>query len=281
MSAVKIIPDMPEEQYHASTAFSSTGAKRILKSPAVFDWWRKHPEPPKAEFDLGHAVHSRVLGVGAQVVAYPAKVLATNGAASTNAAKAWAAEQRAAGLIPVKQDVADNVSRMAEAVLKSKTARAFLEQEGTPEASVFATDPETGIELRARFDFLPTGSARRRVAVDLKTATDASKGGFERAVARLRYDVQDAHYRHAIGIDPEWEELEFVFVAVESDPPHHVLVSHLNADFAHMGKTDAARARRLYAECLQTDTWPGYPDEVVSLQPPMFAVYDFQDAHDD
>ncbi|TXK17379.1 PD-(D/E)XK nuclease-like domain-containing protein [Homoserinibacter sp. GY 40078] len=280
MTAARVRANYPEGKYHEHPALSATGAKRILKSPRTFDYWRTHPQPPKDEFDLGHAVHAKVLGVGAQIAVYPRDVLATNGAASTSAAKEWAAQQRAAGRVPVKRDVADKVNAMAEAVLGSTTARALLEQDGTPEATIFNTDPETGIDLRARFDFLPKRTGRRRIAVDLKTTTDASPAGFARAVARFRYDVQQPHYLHTY--DPSGApDLEFAFVAVESEPPHHVLVAALDSDFVSIGVTDAAHARRLFAECARSNTWPGYPDEVVLLKPPMFHVYDFQDAHND
>jgi hypothetical protein len=266
---------MPEAEYHAHPALSSTGAKRLLKSPALFEWHRTHVEKPKAAFDLGHAVHAKVLGVGAPLAVYPKEMLAKDGAASTADAKNWAADQRAAGKIPVHAHVAEQVDNMAEAVLRKGTEHAALfDQGGDPEVSVFNTDPETGIALRARFDYL--GGA----AVDLKTTTDATKGGFERAIARFRYDVSRAHYLHTL--DPERLEppLDFWFVAVETEPPYHVAYGVLDPDFVNTGEVDAAKARAIFAACTESGLWPGLPRRAQLFRPPMFHVYDFADSQE-
>jgi len=78
-----IVLDLPESQYHSRPELSSTEARRLLDSPAKFKWAQTHPQAPKAEFDLGHAVHEKVLGVGGGIAVIPDDVLASNGAVST------------------------------------------------------------------------------------------------------------------------------------------------------------------------------------------------------
>lgn len=269
MSAGTIELSMPEAEYHARPELSSTGARRILESPAKFQWARMHPEPPKAAFDLGTAVHSKVLGVGAPTVAIPDEVLASNGAVSTKAAKEWIEQARAEGKTPVKADVAAQVDAMAESVLAN--ARPLFEQDGHAEASLFATDPETGVELRARFDYLAP------VGVDLKsTGKTASPAAWPRTVFDLGYDVQQEHYQHIRRLI-EGEPHPFVFVAVETTPPYLVGLHQLDREFVEIGAAKARRARQIYAECLTTGNWPGYPTEIGLVPPPMWAVYDYQD----
>ena len=55
--------NMPEREYHAHPAVNASGLKRILQSPAHY---KLHLEPSDA-MDLGSAVHTEVLGVGAPV----------------------------------------------------------------------------------------------------------------------------------------------------------------------------------------------------------------------
>lgn len=259
---------MPEQTYHARPELSSTGARRILDSPARFNYWRTHPEAPKREFDLGSAVHSKVLGVGYGIEVLDFKDF------RTNAAKEAEADARARGLIPVLQRVYDEVGPIAESVLAHPTARLFFEQDGNPEVSVFSTDRETGVQMRARFDFLPKRQKGRRVAVDLKTSGLAvSPSAFARSVARHGYDVQDGHYKHTEG-DPD---LEMVFIAVEVEPPYLVSLNALDREFAEIGAKRAARARRLFAECTASGMWPGYAMEVVALHPPVFHVNEFME----
>lgn len=269
-----LVPDLDEQTYHAHPALSSTGARRLLDSPARFRWHQDHPEPPRAAFDVGTAVHAKVLGVGAAIAVIPDDVLASNGAASTKEAKAFIEDARVQGLVPVKQAVSDEVTAMSEAVLQHPTARLLFEQDGIPEASMFATDPDTGVQVRCRFDYWAP------YAVDLKTtAGPASKAGFEKVVANHGYDVQQEHYEFTA--EQLFDERRpFLFVVVEKTPPYLVGVHQLDREFVEIGQKKAARARRLFAECLTTGVWPGYPPEVQLASPPLYHVYDFQENHE-
>jgi len=268
----EITHDMPDTEYHARPELSSTQARQLLDSPARYAYARTHPQGHKASFDLGTAVHSRVLGTGAQIIPIPVELLATNGAASTKAAKEFIEQARADGLIPVKEEMAVEVHEMSEAVLAHPNARLLFEQEGGhAEASVFATDPDTGVEMRARFDFLG------KHAVDLKTtAKEASASGFAKSAANFQYEVQQGHYLDTLEF-ATGETRKFVFVVVETAPPYLTAVHMLDRDFAEMGKVKARRAREIYAECTASGIWPGYPTDIGLIPPPMFAVYDFQD----
>ena len=241
--------------------------------------WSTTPQKAKAEFDVGSAAHAKVLGVGAPIAVIPEDVLDARGAASTAAAKEFIANAREAGELPLKRHVADEVNAMAEAVLALPTARVLLEQVGSPEASLFGTDPETGVRMRGRFDFLPQPrDDRGRICVDLKTsANDASPSGFAKTAARFGYDVQDAHYLDLLEIVTGEGDASMVFVVVETTAPHLVAVHQLDRDFTDMGRAKARRARQLFAHATATDEWPGYPDKINLTPPPVWSVYDFQD----
>lgn len=269
-----IVKDMDDATYHSLRSLSSTGARKLLVSPATYRWWSAHPQEPRAEFDLGHAVHGKVLGAGLQIEIYPEEILGANGAVSTNAAKQWALDVRAEGRVPVKRQVANQVNAIVESVLANETARHLFES-GDSEVSVFAVDPDTGVEVRARFDKLNTRG------VDLKTTSgSASESGFAKSVFAYGYEVQYGHYldtyRFATG-----DDLEMLFVAVEIEPPYLVGVHVLDDDAKKMGRDKARIAREIYARCAETGKWPGYTHRtrqpIGLIRPPMGAVYDYQD----
>ncbi|MBT2485785.1 MULTISPECIES: PD-(D/E)XK nuclease-like domain-containing protein [unclassified Microbacterium] len=288
-----LVHGLEEQRYHRQPGLSSTGAKKILKSPAHYHHYVTHPEEPRDAFDLGSAVHAKVLGVGADIAVYPDgngperfeydgaeldNVLASNGAISTKAAKAFEADARSKGLIPVKRVTARVVNLMAESVLSNGTARALFEG-GQPEVSMFATDPATGVPMRGRLDYLS-----KRIA-DLKTtAGDASESGFARQAFTLGYEIQFGWYSHIYelitGERPPW-----LFVVVEASAPYLANVHVFSEDGQRIGSRKAQAARELYARCLESGLWPGYPNRsggaIGILDVPMYAIYEYQERFSD
>lgn len=266
-----IVFDMPEDDYHRHPALSSTGARRLLESPAKFDYERRHPRPGRTAFDVGTAAHTKVLGVGAGVIAYPDEHLTPGGNVSTKAATtAWAEEQRAKGLTPVSPGQIRAVDEMSESVLAKPEARAILESVDGREVSLFA-DVE-GVPSRARFDIY--NGVR---AGDLKTADDASPAGFNKAVARYGYHIQDRWYGDTHTAITGTELESFTFLVVEKSAPYLVGVYQLDYLWEDIAKNRVKRARELFRECNASGEWPGY--ESGTLTPPTWAMFD-ADAED-
>lgn len=265
-----IVENLPEIQYHAHPALSSTGARHLLDSPARFHYAQTHPQEHKDAFDLGTAVHTKVLGTGSNVIEYPPEHLTPAGNASTKAATVeWVESQRALGLVVISAVQARHVDGMAEAVLAHPEARSLLEQKGNRrEVSMFAKCPDTDVEMRARFDL------EADISGDLKSARDASPKGFARAVAQHGYEVQQGWYQDVRELITG-DRGKFRFIVVETLPPYLVAVYELDYNFEDMGKTKALAARNIYRQCVDAGRWPGYSDDVLTLQPPQFAVYDY------
>ncbi len=271
-----IVDGMSDEEYHADPveggSLSSTGARAILKSPKRFVWDRTHRRE-SAAFDVGHAAHAKILGVGLGVVEYPTEHLTPSGNASTKAATvAWATGQRAAGLVPVTPDQIADVDAMAEAVLAHKPARDLLEAPGKSEQSAFAQDPMTGTWIRVRIDRLGDDGT----ASDLKTTTDANPDEFRRDVAKYGYDVQQEFYKFALDLLPPRLERPraFRFIVVEKTPPYLVSVNELDAEFEAIGRQRMRRAIDTYKRCRDADEWPGYEEIVHLVDPPRWLAYE-------
>lgn len=262
---------MPEEIYHARPELSSTGARSLLPefkgSPAKFIWNQSHPRTSKA-YDVGHAVHAKVLGTGLQAVAYPDDVLASNGAASTKAAKEWALEQRDNGFVPMKSVEVHIINRISEAVLANTEARTVLEMPHR-ESSVFAASPE-GVGCRARFDIYGNGSGG-----DLKTADDISPRGFNKHVVEYGYFMQEAWYRDVHRFETGEELDTFKFVVAETKGPFQVAVYELDVIYRDIGRKLAREARDLYQRCVESGEWPGVEGEL--LGPPNWMIYEHEE----
>lgn len=258
--------ELPEADYHSRPELSSTGARRLLDSPARFRYWADHPQPGKASFDLGSAAHSKVLGVGANTILYPDEHLTPSGNVSTKAATVeWAREQRTDGLIPITQSDADQVDAMAEAVLADPDARAILERIEGREVSVI-TDVD-GVPSRARFDLYDGVEA-----ADLKTARNASPKGFNGSVGNYGYHIQQRWYDDAHHAETGSRLASFKFIVVESAPPHLVGVYDLDFMWADIAERQTKKAREWYRECTEAGVWPGYGS--ATLTAPTWAVFD-------
>lgn len=273
-----VIDGMSDAEYHADPveagSLSSSGARTILKSPALFDWEREH-RVEKTTYDVGHAAHAKVLGVGSPVIAYPDEHLTPSGNASTKVATlAWAKDQRAAGLVPVTPDQMVDVDAMAEAILDHTLARSLIEAPGASEQSMFAPDPETGVWLRARIDRLPDQDGSQTLALDLKTSTSADPREFQRSAAEYGYDVQSEWYQHVLRLTRGDVDTAFLFVVVEKAAPYLVSVIELDAEFAAIGRARMRRAIDTFKTCRDADDWPGYEEIVHLVDPPRWLAYE-------
>ena len=277
-----LVLDMPEEIYHGGGAaeLSSTGAKLLLRAPALF----KHSvvdgvREKKKAWDLGAATHTEVLGKGSPMVSCPPEYLAKNGAMSTSDAKAWKAQAEAAGKIVVSAGEVAKVKAATAAVLAHPDARAILELPGDAEVSAFATCPETGARLRGRFDRL---ASEHDLVGDVKTtgkAGGAHEAEFLRTVFGLGYDVQDAQYRDTLKY-ATGREVGFAFIVVELVAPFLVNVIRLSPQYVEMGRAKSLEARKRYVHGMETGEWPGYPYGIKEVEPPMYAIHDFQDNYE-
>lgn len=246
---------IPDDEYRQLPGLSSTGVKRMLSSPAVYDWYRRNPPEVKTEFDLGHAVHERVLGAGAGEVI-------VEGPWNTKAAKTAVAEARAGGKTPLKPEQAEHADEMAGAVFKHPDASALLTG-GQAEVSILWDDPKHGVRCKGRLDYW---HVQVPLIVDLKTTRDANPRWFARHAADYGYPEQREHYSDGVevltGVRPR-----FLHVLVQSEGPPLVAVCDL-AEFADVAAENVATAVEMYCDCARIDVWPGVPEGIHRIHPP-------------
>ena len=269
-----VVDGMPDAEYHADPveggSLSSTGARTLLRSPALYQWEQAH-RVEKDTYDVGHAVHYKVLGVGAPLV------LCNFDSWRTKDAREAKVAARLAGGAPILTKDAAVIDAMAEAMLAHPLAKALLEKPGKAEQSIFAPDPTTGVWLRARIDRLPDPGEGRTIAVDVKTAISADPYEFRRSAAGFGYDVQAEWYQAVLRMARGDTDTAFIFAIVEKDPPHLVSVVELVAEFPEIGRRKMRRAIDTFNACRDSDEWPGYEPIVHAVEPPRWYVYQDQE----
>lgn len=266
--------DMDVATYHgAHDWLSASGIKKLVppSTPAHFKA-AIGVEEHKPAFDFGKAAHARVLGEGDDITVVEADNWTTKAARDARDAA------YEAGRVPILARDNAVIDAMA-ASLEAHPVAPLLFATGKPEVSAFWTDPETGVKCRARFDWLPEPVEGRRLIVpDLKTAACAAPSEFSKAAARFGYYIQQEHYRDALirlDVDPD---PAFLFVVIEKEPPYLVTVAQFaRSEDVRLARAAVDRARRLYAECLATDTWPGYGDGIADLALPNWLHYDLEE----
>lgn len=254
--------------YHADRgSLSSSGARKLLKSPNKFNWAMSQPPETAVHFDIGKFVHAKVLGVGEPVVIIDAENY------STKAARAERDAAHAEGKIPILKAVAEEATRMAEEVLKHPGAAQLLE-EGTPELSAYWHDLATKVRLRARFDKLREFSnGRRPIVLDLKTTTNGDPDEFGWTAEKFGLHIQLAWYVAAVRAIGIHDDALFVFINVEKEPPYQVSLTRLTVNAIGLGEREMRRAIDLYAECKAADHWPDYGNEIHTVDLPQRAYY--------
>lgn len=273
-----LLPDLDEAVYHGDPvptelggSISQSGAKLLLSpsTPAHFRWAQDNPPEMRREFSVGHAVHAKVLGVGAPVAVI-------DGNRNSTAVKEAVAQAEAEGKIVLKSEDFDACEAMAESVLAHPIAAALFEKGwGTPEVSAFWQDAETNVFLRARFDWLPDEQQGRVIVPDLKTTIDANPAHFGKTAANFGYYLQAWWYLEALAAHGIGDESNaFVFVCVEKKPPYPVSVVQLDDEAMSIGRSRMRQAIDIYAACMESGEWPGYSTEVARASLPSWFARD-------
>jgi len=244
--------------YHRDPALGSTSLKTLAtRTPAHYQWDKTHPKFSDA-FTLGTAAHSLILEddeSGIEIVD------ADNWL--TKAAKEEKAAALAGGKQPLLLKEWAQVIAMRESVMRNPLASDLLTGHKAEE-SVFWD--EDGLTLKCRPDAWKPG-----MLVDLKTTRSADPNEFGKTAHEFGYHQSAAHYIDGVKA-ATGEELPFHFVLVEKTAPYFVSVVELDIEAVNIGRQLNDRAKRIYRECVETNTWPGYPNaDLISL--PMWAIY--------
>ena len=284
-----VLHGIPDHVYHGGLVrtpgpqISQSGLKMLRppSTPAEFQHYLLHGMTSTDAMAWGSAVHTCVLGEGAEYARHPDEeegyLSSTGSWNSTKKSKEWIAEQRAAGRIPLKGDRYDSIRQAQESILSHPVAaELFTDPGGRSEVSAYH-EAIPGLWMRSRFDLL------RGSLVDLKTAADPHPDAWRVQAWKLGYHVQDVSYRRAfVACTGHPDPGPMVFIVVGSKAPHLVSMVSLDAEFERLGNEQLDAALGLYAAQYAKHgdprtpgvRWDGLPPETAVLAPPRHAFDD-------
>ena len=270
-----VYPGLSERAYDQLDAVRNSLLTKFARTPAHAREHIEAPDAPTPAMILGQAVHRAILQPDTLNQFF---ARSTAQEKRTKADKvAWAEVEAAHPDCHIlRPGEWDHVLRMRDAVWVHPTAQRLLSGPGKVEHTLVWRDKPTDVLCKARLDRLighyvsEWDQMKWPAIVDVKTTRDASDREFSRSVRSFAYDVQAAHYlagAEALApCDRKW-----VFVCVENVPPHCVRVLELEPAGLELGQKLRRRYLNTYAECIRTDTWPGYGDQVAFIGPPHWA----------
>ncbi len=257
-------PNISNEEYHSDTALGSSRARQLLGScPAKVKHSMQFPTPSTPALLNGSMVHTATLEPALTDIEFGCKPSKIDGYSSrTNAYKDAMAEMEAAE--PNKRWLPPADYNMCMDVAGSAREHPLLmEMLYHPASKVEHTGffEVEGTACKVRPDLY---NSENGMVLDLKTTLDASEKGFAKSVRQFGYAFQAAFYMTALRQMGERPK-QFVFLVVEKTAPFATACYALeNADI-EKEIPRVLEAMKIYGECLRTDVWPGYSDDVKTL----------------
>lgn len=251
------------------TLNQSTAKVLLQKSP--LHAWIQHPRlggqkrEPSKTMDRGTVVHALLLEestAGIVELPYPDY--------RTKAAQADRDAIYASGMTPMLSHEM-NPCRQAVDAIRRQLESYQIKLSGKSEQTFCWTEMDDGdpVLCRSRLDHVIG-----RTIIDLKTTGDGHPDAVQKAYVAHGYDIQLAAYTRALaqheGCEPE--DIDFVNVVCEMEPPYITQVFIPDNEFRQLGTAKWLRAVSLWNKCLKSDQWPPYSVSPVVLTPPVWAV---------
>lgn len=251
---------------------SQTTINWIVNSSPLHAWWN-HPvlnpdyEPEVSkQIEIGQICHERILR-GRDVT-----VVLDYNDYRTNAAQEARDQARRDGKWPILRKDVERVDDIVEATflqLHSHHDMTGAFRDGDAEVHFSWKDPETGIDCKARLDYL---SKDHRRIWDLKcTSGSAHPEMVTKRIFQNGYDVQGCFYIEAVQHFYNVSDVEFYLVTVETEAPYGLSVVGLDPSVKWLGQKKIEVGKKLWKEALATHTWPGYPRETCWATLPVWA----------
>lgn len=267
-----LVFDMSDETYHADPieggSLSSTFARLLTNHvPAKALAIRQNRKPTKA-MNLGKAAHAHALGAGPELIVWEHDGRTKEGKAER---AALAPQIAAEAVVAVTEGERDQILGMADALRAHPEVCQILDRS---QVEVSGFWQEGGIWIRARYDILG-----ERLAWDYKTCQDSTRRGFSIAMGKYGYHQQaDLYLRGLRALGHPAGDRPMRFICQETTAPYLVQIHTPDDEAMEVARQLNDRAIRVYAECMATGEWPGYPE--LTAEPaalPTFYFYDNED----
>lgn len=254
--------NLENNAYHKSKGLSKSDLDQLHRSAAHYYASKTCKEPPTPAMLFGSAFHCFVLEPERFQREY---ATAPNIDKRTKEGREAWVKLEASGKNIISAEDLKTIADMRESLMLNPVASELISK---TEHEVSAYAEINNVLCKCRPDIWSKDLA---VMADLKTTLDASPAAFMKAVANLRYYVQDAWYREVWERAGGGKAREFVFLAVEKKPPYGVGVYFLHPDAKKQGWAEALHDMNVYTTALENDEWTAYSENPVELELPRWA----------
>ncbi len=267
--------DVPMQQYLAWDCVSASGLGEIQRSPAHAKAYTEQfvevGNDDSVATIVGTAAHTAVLESDHFRRRY---IRGPDGNWSHKAPKDEVAALRTdnPGCVVLKPAKFDAVLAARDAIFAHPTASQLLHAATSVEVSIVWDDAETGIRCKARPDFLIPDW---ETIGDLKSAADAGRGGFARAIANFGYNRKAAFYLDGMNTLVGGYN-EFAFIAFEKEPPYATAVYELFPQDLEVARRQNRSLLRRWSSCREVNEWPAYPTDITYISLPAWAAYELE-----
>mgnify|MGYP000756144980 CR=1 FL=1 len=244
---------MTNEEYRAAEGVSRSELFRLTVSPLHFRYEQEHPKSKTPALQFGSAFHKLVLEPDTFSQEFAVLSICDR---RTKEGKALFAEfeENCGDKAVVTAEEYEQICSMRDSVMGNPYARLLLR--GEVEQSFFWDDELTGERCKCRPDVL-TEVDGDGIIVDLKSCVAADSDSFMRDCVKYGYDLQVAMYRQGVYANTgKW--CEFVFIAVEKEPPYAVNLLQANDLVIRRGEDLFRELIGKYHHCKTTGNWYGY-----------------------
>ncbi|MGG6193008.1 PD-(D/E)XK nuclease-like domain-containing protein [Pantoea allii] len=235
--------DISNEDYHKDDAIGSTTIKAISVSPANLYF---NPFKGSKSAHIGAAIHAALLEPELFESEFILRPDITTRASKEF--KALAADFDSDRII-VGSEV-ETLNRMIESSHLNEDFTDYLSAKGHSEVSMFAICPETGLNLKCRFDRL---SDSHPYPLDVKSCRDASQRGFSQAFGQYHYHVQAAFYLYVLKLVTGKDFNQFAFFAIENSPPYKNCMYYIGEESLELGRKTMFEAMNTLVKCMQNE----------------------------
>jgi hypothetical protein len=262
------VHDISIDQYHSGPGISRSGIQIFRRSP--LHYWHnylrpnieKEPEPEiitkRNALSFGNAFHTYVLEKDQFGKRY--MVAEKHNRTTTVGKKAHAEMLQLKGNKQLLCSETFEEIKLMNAQIDSSPTGSGLIAGALYEKSLFWTDKDTGLLCKVRPDIW-----HKNMVVDLKTCCDASPREFKRSVFSYGYYMQAAMIHEALYALYDINMMDFIFLAIEKDPPYAVAIYQLDELTIQRGVEDFKETLWDMKECFETNFFPSYPDSIVDL----------------
>jgi len=273
--------DIPESAYHKDLLMAQPTLSRseavMLLEESPLHLWCAHPRlgaktftEPTKKLDFGTAAHSMVLGSGQEIVVVDADNW------QTKAAREQRDSIREAGKTPILAHDKERADALHKAFFMRLKEFNLLEkfEAGKSEVTIL-TDEGAGVFCRVRLDRLHIDEQAGMVYIfDPKFCESANPSSLPKQVINMGYVVQEAYYTQALQrVRPDLSgRIKFIYLFIEDHFPFSMTPVELNGEFKLIGVSKVCRAIDAWKKCLADGRWPGYTKELLTLEPPAWAL---------